>query len=179
MKSCLPTFMLVPIFLLVGQPGCGSSDDESGSDAPDASRADVEQPDASQDVMAEVSAPDTGPDVAGDVGAPDVSGDALDDALDDAPVDAPSCTLAAPYSSSDADCNACAEKECCEEINGCLLDPACDDSYVNCILACSMGVDAGEVAPCIAICDEDYPTGKAEWEAAIGCADARCAAECG
>lgn len=163
------TVCLASFLLLVSQ-GCGASDDESGTQAPDASGADVEQSDAGPDAMAEASAPDAEPDAA-DVGAPDTK--------DDAPVDASACTLAKPYSSSDPVCNACAEKECCVEINGCLLDPACDDSYVNCILACSIDVDAGEVAPCIAVCDEDYPIGKAEYEAAIGCADARCAAECG
>jgi len=174
-----PTFFLAACLFLVSQTGCGSSDDESGTQAPDASGADVEPSDAGQDAMAEASSPDAGADAAADVGASDGSGDAAEDAPVDAPVDSPACTLAKPYSSSDPVCNACAEKECCEEINACLLDPVCDDSYVNCILACSIGVDAGEVAPCIAICDEDYPAGKAEWDAAIGCADTRCAAECG
>jgi hypothetical protein len=160
------------------QIGCASSDDETkgGSATPDASGVDAQPSDAGQEAATETSAPDTGPDT-----GPDTTEDVVvaPEAGDDASADSAACSLARPYSSSNPECNACAEKECCVEINTCLLDPACDDSYVNCILACSIGTDAGEVAPCIAICDDDYPTGKAEYEAATGCADTHCAMECG
>ena len=54
-------------------------------------------------------------------------------------------------------------------------------AHVNCILACALdpgdGGDAG-VATCIAACDDQYPVGKAEYDAAIGCAESKCATEC-
>ncbi len=50
-----------------------------------------------------------------------------------------------------------------------------------CILACALdpgdGGDAG-VATCLAACDAQYPQGKAKYDAAIGCGDTKCAAEC-
>lgn len=99
----------------------------------------------------------------------------------DASPDAPACTLTKPYSSKNTGCNACAEQKCCALVNACLDDPACDDGYVNCILACALdpgdGGDAG-VATCIAACDAQYPVGKAEYDAAIGCAESKCATEC-
>lgn len=91
------------------------------------------------------------------------------------------CKLVAPYSSKNAACNGCAEQKCCVEINGCLGEVVCNDTYVNCILACSLlSGDAGkaEVDACIDKCGVDAPDGKAAYEKAIGCADARCAAEC-
>lgn len=99
----------------------------------------------------------------------------------DAAADGPACELSKPYSSKNAACNACAEQKCCAEVNACLDDPVCDDDYVNCILACALdpgdGGDAG-VASCISSCDAQYPKGKAEYDAAIGCAEALCATEC-
>lgn len=159
---------------------CGSTDDEPATNggAKDASAEDSQLAEGGEDTAAETGLPDAGEDAREEAGE-DAGEDAepLDASPDGGP-DAAPCTLAKPYSSLDQDCNACAEKECCVEINACLLDPECDDSYVNCILACSIDTDAGEVAPCIAICDQDYPNGKAEYEAAIGCADAHCAVEC-
>ena len=165
-------FVVLPLLLA----SCGASDDGPVASAPDASGADVLPSDAGDEAAVEAAGPEAGPDAPDDVPTTEASDDAP---IVDAPMDSTPCTLARPYSSLNQVCNACAEKECCVEINTCLLDPACDDSYVNCILACSIDTDAGEVAPCIAICDEDYPKGKAEYEAAIGCADAHCAAECG
>jgi hypothetical protein len=97
--------------------------------------------------------------------------------------DAGACTLLRPYSTKNATCNACAQAKCCVEVNGCLGDPACDDGYVNCAIACALDfdggadADAGPVA-CLADCAKQYPKGKVEYDAAIGCADASCAAEC-
>lgn len=100
------------------------------------------------------------------------------DAGTDAEVpDAGPCALASPYSTQNATCNACAEAKCCVEINGCLLDPGCNDDYVNCALACALDPDAGQ-DPCLAACATQYPTGKAEYDTAIGCADMKCAIEC-
>lgn len=162
---------LVPLALLTG---CGVSDDEpaGGSPTQDASEVDA-QPDGNDEAGPEAgleAGHEAGQDVAEDV--------EVAEAGPDAPLDSAPCVLAAPYSSSDADCNQCAEEACCEEINACLTDPACDDSYVNCMLACVIDVEPEEVDPCIAICDEDYPIGKAKYEAAIQCADTHCATEC-
>lgn len=92
------------------------------------------------------------------------------------------CKLVAPYSSKNAPCNACAEQRCCVEMNACLGEVVCNDTYVNCILACSLlSGDAGksEIDACIDKCGVDAPDGKAAYDAAIGCAEASCAAECG
>lgn len=104
----------------------------------------------------------------------------------DAPLDAATCKLASPFSSKNAACNACAEEKCCPEINGCLLDTACNDDYVNCSLVCAFtdfdaGADAGGDAGtegCLADCAQQFPAGKAEYDTAFGCADTACATEC-
>jgi hypothetical protein len=116
--------------------------------------------------------------------APDVGG--LDAGLDAAPeaavpmdAEAGACALARPYSTKNATCNACAEARCCVEVNGCLLDPDCDDGYVNCAIACALDPDAGAGStPCLADCATQYPQGESEYDAAIGCVDQRCAVEC-
>lgn len=128
----------------------------------------------------------------GDPLAVDASLDVANDApLDsgspplDAPADA-SCKLVAAYSSKNAVCNGCAQARCCAEVNGCLGDPRCNDDYVNCILACALlpddagaGVDAAGVAhDCVAKCGADFPVGRAAYDAAIGCVDAKCTTEC-
>ena len=108
------------------------------------------------------------------------------DAGMDAPLDAPACKLARAFSSKNAVCNACAEEKCCAEINGCLLDTACNDDYVNCSLVCAFtefdaGADAGGdagAAGCLADCAQQFPEGKAEYDTAFGCADTACATEC-
>lgn len=116
------------------------------------------------------AAPDGGVEDAGPV-----DGGVIDDA--GAIEDAGPCALASPFSSSNPECNACAEAQCCAAINGCLLDPACNDDYVNCTLACALDADGG-VDPCLADCDAQYPAGKAEYDMAFGCADTKCAIEC-
>jgi len=93
------------------------------------------------------------------------------------------CKLQKPYSSKDVDCNACAERTCCDEVNGCFADKRCDDDYVNCILACALlpadAADAGaERDRCVGECDAMHPEGKKAYDAAIGCVEARCATEC-
>lgn len=111
--------------------------------------------------------------------APRVDTGPLRDGAGDAGADAAPCVLVKPYSTKDPVCNQCAEQRCCPEINACLGDPACDDAYVNCMLACALAPvpDAG-VDACLAQCDADHPTGKASYDVAIGCAESRCAVEC-
>lgn len=95
--------------------------------------------------------------------------------------DASACVLAKPYSSSEPVCNACAEQNCCEVVNACYADPDCDDGYVNCALACALlPDDAGDagIAECLVDCAAQYPTGKQKYDAAIGCADSSCVAQC-
>ena len=101
--------------------------------------------------------------------------------------DGAACKLVKPYSSKDKVCNGCAETACCAEVNGCLGDPACDDDYVNCILACVLlpndagaDVDAGDagIPACEKRCGTQYPKGEAEYLAATGCVDTRCKSEC-
>ncbi len=88
------------------------------------------------------------------------------------------CALTKPYSSKNQVCNACAEQYCCPQINACYADPACDDGYVNCAIGCAIGdVDAG-IDPCLAECAKQFPGGRIEYDAAIGCADTECAIEC-
>ena len=118
-------------------------------------------------------------------GAPiDAGMDAPDpmDAMPDADLDAGPCKLAQPFSSKNAVCNACAEEKCCPQINGCLLDTACNDDYVNCSLVCAFtdfdAGDAGTTAGCLADCAKQFPKGKAEYDVAFGCADSACATEC-
>ena len=91
------------------------------------------------------------------------------------------CKLIKKYSSSNPTCNDCAEQHCFAEINACLTDLECDDTYVNCILACALSDDdAGDAGMviCMEACAQQAPKGKAEYEAAIGCADAKCKTEC-
>jgi len=150
--------------------GCSSSDSQApasnnlGADAqaepaPDASAADSDQPE---------TAADAGPDTV----VPDGQSEAGDEP----------CKLAKPYSSSNATCNSCAEQNCCELINICFADPACDDTYVNCILACALmsDEDAGDagMALCMADCASQAPEGKKEFDSLSSCADSKCAAEC-
>ncbi len=114
------------------------------------------------------------------------SGDAVADGArpDSAVVDAASCKLLQPYSSKNVVCNDCAQARCCVAVNACLGDTRCNDDYVNCILACALlpadaGPDAAGVAKdCVAQCGVDFPVGRSEYDAAIGCVDAQCAAEC-
>ena len=67
-------------------------------------------------------------------------------------------------------------------VNACTQSPICDDSYVNCIIGCAIipddGGDAG-LAACFSDCDSQFPEGKLKYEAAVGCADTKCATECG
>lgn len=108
-----------------------------------------------------------------DGGIEDAGADAPDA---DAP-DAAACVLASPYSSKNAVCNTCAEQRCCAQVNGCLQATACNDDYVNCLLACAFDPDAGQ-DPCQADCAAQYPAGKAAYDTAIGCVDQACATEC-
>lgn len=155
--------------------GCSSSDaTPAPQDVPaDAAVDSIDAPlaDAAPETL---DAP--APDADSEDGMPVEAGE---DALPDAPADSAPCTLVRPYSQKVPACNECAERECCAEINTCLVDPACDDSFVNCMIACTLDADAGTIPPCIADCGDQYPTGKAEYDMAIGCADSKCAAECG
>jgi hypothetical protein len=114
---------------------------------------------------------------------PDIADASTEDAADDASNDA-ACELIAPYSSKNVTCNGCAQARCCAAVNGCLGDARCNDDYVNCILACALlpedaGADAAGVeADCVGQCGGDFPAGKAEYDAAVGCVDAQCAVEC-
>ena len=123
-----------------------------------------------------------GADAAGDLSpvADAVASDAVAvDASPDQRADTSPCKLVKPYSSKDPVCNGCAEAKCCAEINGCLGETKCDDDYVNCILACSLlpEPDAG-VPVCLQQCATAHPVGKAAYDVAIGCAEAKCATEC-
>jgi hypothetical protein len=113
----------------------------------------------------------------------DVAADATV-APDAAALDAPArdmgiCALVRPYSSRNLPCNSCAEQRCCTQVNGCLLDPDCDDGYVNCAIACALdpGSDAGP-SVCLAECARQYPRGKVEYDDATGCVDQMCPTEC-
>jgi hypothetical protein len=109
-------------------------------------------------------------------------------AADGAKSDGAACKLVKPYSSKDKTCNTCAETACCAEVNGCLGDPACDDDYVNCILACVLlpddagaDVDAGadaSIPACEKRCGTQFPKGEASYLAATGCVDTRCKTDC-
>lgn len=94
--------------------------------------------------------------------------------------DAGSCTLVKPYATKDVDCNTCAEKNCCAEVNDCYNNLACDDSYVNCMLACVLTEDAGkpEIDACIADCGTQYPEGKTIYETLDTCIVGKCTTEC-
>jgi hypothetical protein len=153
---------------------CSSSDsagpatpvelEEAGEPFPDAAKQDSGK-EAGVDAVFEEAA------VAQDV--------ALQDVLSEP--DGPACKLVKKYSSSNPTCNDCAEQKCCMEVNGCLGDLECDGTYVNCILACAlMPEDAGDagMAICMDDCAQQAPKGKAEYDAAIGCADDKCKAEC-
>jgi hypothetical protein len=123
--------------------------------------------------------PPPGRDAGGDSAVRDLAAEPGRDLSPDRRGDLVPCKLIKPYSSKNATCNQCAENKCCVEINGCLADPECDDSYVNCTLACALGPapDAG-MSACLGQCGTAYPKGKSEYEAATGCADTRCASEC-
>jgi len=98
------------------------------------------------------------------------------------PADLLTCTLVKPYAATEAVCNDCAEARCCAEVNGCYGSASCDEDYVNCYLACGLFAepDAGgtDVTACVADCDAQHPAGKLQFEAAIGCVEQRCSAEC-
>lgn len=90
-----------------------------------------------------------------------------------------SCSLVKPYSSKDKTCNDCAASHCCLEVNACLGDKRCNDDYVNCILACALlPDDAGDAGGCISDCGTMYPAGKALYDGAIGCVEAKCPTDC-
>jgi hypothetical protein len=98
--------------------------------------------------------------------------------------DTASCKLLKPFSSKNVACNECAQAKCCVEINGCLADKRCDDDYVNCSLACALlPADAGDAGAekerCLNECNTMYPEGRKLYDAAFGCTDSKCAAECG
>lgn len=118
----------------------------------------------------------------------DAAVDAIVDVAAETPADVgaespPQCKLLKPFSSKNAACNDCAERECCAAINACLADKRCDDDYVNCSLACALlPADAGdagaEKARCLSECGAMHPEGKALYDAAFGCTDVKCAAAC-
>jgi hypothetical protein len=123
---------------------------------------------------------------AGDQSSADVK-TATEAGTDGATSDGAACKLVKPYSSKDKTCNDCAQTQCCAEVNGCLGDTACDDDYVNCILACVLlpddagaDVDAGDagIPACEKRCGTQYPKGEAEYLAATGCVDTRCKTDC-
>ena len=118
---------------------------------------------------------------AGQDGGSDAPADVASDEPATPDADGAACSLTKPYSSSDTDCNACAEESCCAEVNACYADPDCDDGYVNCILACALlPGDAGEAGTeaCLQDCETQFPVGKQKYDAAIGCVEAGCAAAC-
>jgi hypothetical protein len=152
---------------------CGSSDDTSPAGGSKDAAVQDAGVDAAKDAPTVDSAVfDSAPplEASADADAPDVQ-------------DAGACTLVKPYSSQNATCNACAEQHCCQQVNACTSDQECDDSYVNCILACALlpadggAADAG-IDPCLSDCASQYPKGKLEFDAAIGCAESSCSAEC-
>lgn len=169
----------------MGMLGCGSDDDTdaAGSDASsdstgvsDAYGAEDSVPEAGADVGKETSMDvaqdgpwETSEDVIEDTQETDVQSDGQEET---------SCTLVRPYSVSDPECNECAQTACCEEVNACLNAEICDDFYVNCMLACVLDEETEDVAACIGQCDTDYPVGKALYDAAIGCVDEHCMAQC-
>ncbi len=169
----------------MGMLGCGSSDDTdaTGADASwdstgvsDAYGADDSVPEAGADVGKEASVDvaqdgpwETSEDVIEDTQEIDVQSDVQEET---------SCTLVRPYSVSDPECNECAQTALCEEVNACLNAEICDDFYVNCILACVLDEETEDVVACVGQCDTDYPVGKALYDAAIGCVDEHCMAQC-
>jgi len=126
----------------------------------------------------DIAQPDAAADLGSD-GAVDLPRDRGDDRSPDQASDQAPCTLLGVYSSSDPGCNQCAEARCCAELNACFAEPQCDDLYVNCTLACVLtrAPDAGPKA-CLQQCAIDYPQGRDLYVTAMGCAEARCAAEC-
>ncbi len=119
----------------------------------------------------------------------DAAAEATADVTAEVPADVgaespPQCRLLKPFSSKNVACNGCAERECCAAINACLADRRCDDDYVNCSLACALlPADAGDAGAekerCLNECGTMHPDGKKLYDAAFGCTDAKCAAECG
>jgi hypothetical protein len=127
------------------------------------------------------AAPETSADSAPEVGMlPDAAPESSTDGAPEASLDAQPCVLAKPYSTKNPTCNSCAEQKCCAQMNDCFVDPACDDTYVNCILACALFPDGGDagMSLCMEDCGVQAPQGKLEYDAAIGCADANCVSEC-
>ena len=54
-----------------------------------------------------------------------------------------------------------------------------NNDYVNCTLACAMGPEPdGGVAACLDLCATEHGAGKALYDEAMGCAEARCVTEC-
>ncbi|MBI5531655.1 MAG: hypothetical protein HY898_02995 [Deltaproteobacteria bacterium] len=154
---------------------CSSSDSPGTTPQP--------EQDASQESQPPDAAPDNVSPEAGLDGVAEEASAGEDVAPQDAPAesDGATCKLIKKYSSSNPTCNDCAEQKCCVEINACLGDLECDDTYVNCILACAlMPEDAGDagIALCMDECAAQAPKGKAEYDAAIGCADSKCKTEC-
>lgn len=117
--------------------------------------------------------------------AVDASVDTAAEVATETASEAATCTkLVKPFSTKNVPCNTCAETKCCAEVNGCLGDTRCDDDYVNCSLACALlPADAGDAGAekerCLAECGTSHPEGKARYDAAFGCVDTKCVAECG
>ena len=134
-------------------------------------------------VCAGCSSSDSTRAVGADGAAPDGEREASpDSAAESNAPDATPCKLTKPYATKNATCDECAEQNCCEPINVCYADLECDDTYVNCILACSLmpDPDAGDagIAACMDDCAAQAPKGKLEYEAATGCADSKCLQQC-
>jgi hypothetical protein len=164
-----------PVVLCAALAACSSSD-SSGTVPP--ADGDASMDSTPWDVAADAPAKETSSDAA--VEETSVAQDVTpQDALSEP--DGPACKLVKSYSSSNAKCNDCVEQKCCVEMNGCLGNLECDDTYVNCILACVLmpddGGDAG-MAICMDECAKLSPKGKAEYDVAIGCADDKCGVEC-
>ncbi len=179
-------FLALPVTLALFVPlGCSTTGPEGGSGGGRDGGADSAAGPAdsgfslpSADATVDVAAPHDGSiGLDARIKLPDDPGDA--DPADADSVDAAACTLVRPYSSKDAVCNACAQKECCAQINTCLSDTQCDDGYVNCLLACVLvddagpGTDAG-IAMCETACGAQYPKGHTEYDIATGCVDTAC-----
>jgi hypothetical protein len=151
---------------------CSSSDPAEPAAVQADAAAEPSPEDAAAEAQAEDAAAEAQPDDAAAEAQP------ADSAAEASAPDGAECKLVKPYSSSDTDCNDCAELHCCAEVNTCYESPDCDDTYVNCMLACLLEeTDAGP-EPCLQQCGLDSPKGKAEYEAVSNCADTQCKTEC-
>jgi len=83
-----------------------------------------------------------------------------------------------PFTWNDADCGACAEANCCPELQACGSDEKCLQ-FFQCGQDCIAAMTENAVTKmCLETCDTTHVEGKALMDAINTCTDTKCQMEC-